>query len=340
MTDVLDEALQAISCTAPEFANGNSNHAPMVAETLIALNRHNAVMPWVEAYCRDLGQRPANAPSLDGDWRHALGKTQEWPAWVALFREELQELHWTEVVESWTVRLAPGLSGAAMHGLLRTAHAVRSLGEVESQPRLDELADALAYWAASYHAFGTVPSLPRHFNLDSALSQVPNLNVDTPGSIDDAFRQLDASTAFGPVINLLGTGPDPLTDLSQLTERFAALYLCNAPVPDRTFAMVHAITGPSSLRLLEPYVPKSTLELLLLYIWQAAGAIYGIWARDRSDPLIPKDPPEADALIDAALANGTAHAIKLVEASLREHKHNPTPVYLAVAADAVQRLMA
>ena len=338
MTDVLDEALQAIGRTAPEFANGNSNHAPMVAETLMALDRPDAVLSWVEAYCRELGERPAERPSIDGDWRQDLGKSEEWAAWVALFRQELQELHWTEVVEAWTVRLAPGLSGAAMHGLLRTAHAVRALGQVESQPRLDELADALAYWAASYHAFGSVPTGLQHFDLDAALSRVPDLDVDTSGNIDDALRQLDRSREFAPVINLLGTSSDPLQDLSRLTQRFAALYIRNATDPARTFAVVHAVTGPSALRLLSPHVSKSTLELLLLYAWQADGAIYGIWARDRDDPELGDDPADKQGLIDAAVSNGAAHAIKLVEVCLREHHRNPAPVYLAAAADAAERL--
>src|SRR5438132_626788 len=46
----LDEALDRLSGYGPALANGNFNHAPMVAEALCALGRPDAVMPWIERY--------------------------------------------------------------------------------------------------------------------------------------------------------------------------------------------------------------------------------------------------------------------------------------------------
>ena len=51
----LDEALDRLSDCGPELANGNFNHAPMVAEALCALGRPDAVMPWRDDRCRGLG---------------------------------------------------------------------------------------------------------------------------------------------------------------------------------------------------------------------------------------------------------------------------------------------
>lgn len=340
MTGVLDEALQAISQTAPDFANGNTNHAPMVAETLVALGHERRVLGWVDAYRRDLGtrDRPAERPKPEGDWREHIGKPHLWAEWVGLFRTELQEHAWTDVVEAWSARLAPGLSGEATHGLIRTGHAVRALGQAETPPRLNELADGLAYWAATYHAFPEPPPDARRYALDEALSLVPALSPDTSGNIDQTLRRLDGSREFAPVVNLLATGQDPLSDLSALTERFAAVYLTNAHNPARTFAVVHAVTGPATLRLLAPYISKSTQELLLLYAWQAAAAIYGIWGKDRTAPQLSDEDFSAEYLREASVANGSAHAIKFAEACLREHEQNPSPVYLAAAGDAAKRL--
>ncbi len=282
------------------------------------------------------GLRSARPSTSNGG--KALGQPRLWPEWVSLFRRELSELHWKDVLEAWTARLAPGLSGAATHGLIRTGHAVRALGQTETEPRLNELADALGYWAATYHAFSTTTADLMHFSLEDSLARVPDLDPDTSGNIDQALRQLDDSREFAPVINLLHTSPDPLADLSALTERFAAVYLSNAHDPARTFAVVHAITGPSALRLLAPHVSKSTQELLLLYAWQTAAAIYGVWGRDREAPEISDEPITPEALTEASVANGAAHAIKLVEACLREYEHNPAPVYLAAASDAAARL--
>ena len=338
MTDVLDEALQAIALTAPEFENANTNHAPMVAETLVSIGRGERVLPWVDAYRRDLGERPSEQPAIEGDWRESLGNPRRWPAWVALFRSQIAEQPWADVLDAWTSRLAPGLSGAAMHGLIRTAHAVRGLGEAETEPRLHELADALAYWAATYHAFGAAPPKLEHFSLDEALARVPDLNPPSGGNIDQTLDGLDGLPEFAPVINLLRSGPDPLADVSALTERFASVYLSNAREPSRTFAVVHAVTGPSAVRLLSSYVTKSTRELLLLYGWQTAAAIYGVWGKDRSVPEVSVELPSSEDVTEASVANGAAHAIKFVEACLREYEHNPAPVYLAAAADAAKRL--
>jgi hypothetical protein len=47
---VLDEALERLAPYDINLVNGNANHAPMVAETLCALGRPAAVLPWIEAY--------------------------------------------------------------------------------------------------------------------------------------------------------------------------------------------------------------------------------------------------------------------------------------------------
>ncbi|HVB17230.1 MAG TPA: hypothetical protein VNF04_11885, partial [Stellaceae bacterium] len=46
----LDEALDRLRPYGSELANGNFNHAPMVAEALCALGRPEAVLPWIERY--------------------------------------------------------------------------------------------------------------------------------------------------------------------------------------------------------------------------------------------------------------------------------------------------
>jgi hypothetical protein len=339
VTDILDDAFVALSVTAPNLTDGNTNHAPMVAETLVTIGRGDAVPTWVDAYRRQVGteDRPAARPPLT-DWRESLGKPRLWPEWVGLFRTELAEEGWQDVLDAWSARLAPGLSGEATHGLIRTAHAARALSQAETEPRLNELADALAYWAATYHDFGSVPGTLVHYKLDEALDHVPDLNPPPGSNIDTTLAGLDGSDQFVPVINLLRTGRDPLADLSALTERFAAVYLSNAHEPGRVFAVVHAVTGPSALRLLAPHVTKSTQSLLLLYAWQTAAAIYGVWGKDHSRPEVPRQAATLADLTEASVANGAAHAIKFVEACLREYEHNPAPVYLAAAQDATQRL--
>jgi hypothetical protein len=46
----LDDALDTLSGYGTQLKNGNSNHAPMVAEALCAMGRPDAVMPWIARY--------------------------------------------------------------------------------------------------------------------------------------------------------------------------------------------------------------------------------------------------------------------------------------------------
>jgi hypothetical protein len=55
----LDDALEILAGYDVELKNGNSNHAPMVAEALCAMGRPQAVMPWIAQYQERLLPRPA-----------------------------------------------------------------------------------------------------------------------------------------------------------------------------------------------------------------------------------------------------------------------------------------
>ena len=72
----LDEALDRLSGYGPALANGNFNHAPMVAEALCALGRPEAVMPWIERYQpRMLPRAAAGEPIHPDEWRGARRPT-------------------------------------------------------------------------------------------------------------------------------------------------------------------------------------------------------------------------------------------------------------------------
>lgn len=102
--------------------------------------------------------------------------------------------------------------------------------------------------------------------------------------------------------------------------------------------MIHAVTGPASLRLLAPHVSTSTLQRVLRYAWEAAAKINASW--NFGGALAGAEEREIDRedVIDQAVATGDEHAMKLVEACLREHALNPRPAYLAAAEDVVSRL--
>src|SRR5438477_7070724 len=98
----LDDALEFLSGYGPGLANGNFNHAPMVAEALCALRRPDWVMPWLEHYRERLLPCLAVGEPIDaGNWREALGRGGSFAAWRAFFTEELRAASWQELLALW-----------------------------------------------------------------------------------------------------------------------------------------------------------------------------------------------------------------------------------------------
>ena len=340
-SDVFDEALELLKGRGPEYGGGLANHGPMAAEALVALGRTDAVVPWVSAYRRRLDVLPAAwKPLTEADWRAALGDPRHAGDWARFFEAQLAEKPWPEVVDTWVARLAPGLVAAATHGTIRTGHAVRALAARDTPTRRQELAAGLGYWATH---FQTLPSaaggVTANLTAREALPRVPVVPPDQQGHgfITDRLRPLANLPAFASIIDLLDTSGDPSRVLSDITRAFAGVYLTNAGTA--TIAFVHTVTGPSSLRLMLPYLSPATAHSALRYAWQAAAGMYA--AHARPDGPAPADLPnvlDVEGLTAEAVDAGDEHAIKFTEACLREHKVAPAPEFLAAARDACPRL--
>ncbi len=340
--DALESALERLANTGPEFGGGLANHGPMAAEALVRLGRPEAVTSWVEEYRHRLQSHPESRKPIAPDaWSDALGDFDRVGDWVRLFERQLREGPWVAVLAVWAPRLAPGLVGAAFHGLIRTGHAVRALGRRDTPPRRQELAEGLAYWAARYRRLPEAAH-PRGSRLPSeALPDVALLPAEQRTRrrlITEGLAGLDAFPAFGGVIDLVDSSRDASAFLSNLTATFARVYLDQAVAGGSVITFIHTVTGPSAIRLLLPHLPADTHPALLRYGWQGTAGVYAALGQPSSGALPAEAPKGADALVDRAVASGDEHAIKFTEACLREHAVDPRPVYLEAAADAVRRL--
>ncbi|HSF32142.1 MAG TPA: questin oxidase family protein [Candidatus Tectomicrobia bacterium] len=342
MAATIDEALDILHRTGPDLVNGNSNHGPMVAEALCVLGRSDAVIPWLEGYKNRFQDRPqTRARIAPEDWQQALGEPGRSADWVEFFERQMADAPWQTVLQVWVPHLAAGLMAAATHGLIRTGHAVRSLSAGETPQRLHELAEGLGYWAASYQVLPGRPSggPGRHAPHEAVryVGRIHGPGFDPRGAIVQQVKGLDDHQEFVTAIDLVDTADDLSRYISDLTETFAGVYLAN---PTGLIAFVHAVTAPSALRLLLPYLTDADARLAARYAWQACAGIYA-WYSTRPPPapsgfMPPPETPEA--LIDRAVAAGGAHTIKFTEACLREYALNPQPVYLAAARDAADRV--
>jgi hypothetical protein len=329
----LDEALDRLSGYGPAVANGNFNHAPMVAEALCALGRPDSVMPWIERYRpRMVPRAAAGEPIRPGEWRDALGQRDRFAAWALFFAALLREVSWRDVLDLWAGRLAPGIAAAATHGAIRVGHAVRSLEAGETPQRLAELADALASWAATYLELKTAGAGDRALPPRDAIGRIPVVPPEQrrPGSITAALARLDDLPEFAPAIELADLDGDIGARLVQLTELFARVFLANARDFPTTIAFVHGVTSLAALGHIAPRVGEATT---LRYGWQTGCGLYACYGGDiafAEEIASPGEDP--DSLIERALANGDEHVIKFTEACLARHALAPSPAYPAAVA--------
>ncbi len=328
----LDDALDILSAYGPDRSDGLTSHAPMAVEALCAMDRPDAVMPWLAAYQHNLLPRPAALqPIAPQHWREALA--HRFGDWRALFGAELAESPWPEVVDRWLARLAPGICASATHGVIRTAHAARSLSECASTQRFRELADGLAYWAANYQELPANPHGGAPMRAADAITYVAVVPPDRrrfSGTITSSLEALSEFPEFAPVIGWLDVGGNPADLISDLTDTFTRVYLANAHDVLTAIVFIHGVTSIAALGNLIPLLRETTVRTALRFAWQASCALYAAFGTRPASNAAAEPPREdADTLIGLAVAHGDEHVIKFTEACLHAHVRRPSPAYLA-----------
>jgi Questin oxidase-like len=333
----LDDALDTIAPYGIELKNGNSNHAPMVAEALCAMGRPEEVPPWLERYRARMSLRPTTGDRITReDWRGALGRREHFADWAMLFTEELDAAPWRAVLDLWVGRLAPGFSAAATHGPIRVGHAARALGESETPARRRELAEALAGWAATYRELsapsgadkGLMP--PRR-----AIAEVPVVPPDKrrSGNIVAALAALDDFPRFAPTIGLIDTTGDIDSLVAGLADTFARVFLANVHNIPTAIAFIHGVTSVAALGNMGPHLEATTMRNAARYSWQAGCALYACYGDVQAIAEQTRAcEDDGNTLAERAIQNGDEHVIKFTEACLARNAIEPSPVYAAAVA--------
>jgi hypothetical protein len=332
--DLLDAGLARLHAGYPSTNVHRSNHVPMVIEALAVLGRADAIAPWLDENLErsEPDAKPGRRVEAER-WRESLARHELYPDWRELFLAELVDDDWRAVLRRWVPRFVPGLAGAATHGVIRTAHAVRSLEARDNAIRRTELATGLAYWAVNYEELPWDGSLAPERSVADALARIQTrLPREEPprGNIVTGLRALAGTPSFRAVAGLVDVR-DPSRTLGEMAPAFARFYLRN---PERRIAFTHSITAPSALRLLAQHLDEETVLAATRYAWQAAAGLHVVYG----DPRLPEPAGRAPAaratLVDACVANGGAHSVKLTEACLREEALTHDPILLAAALDA------
>ena len=337
--EVLDETYARLHGTGPEFVGWLSNHGPMAADALIRLGRRGEVERWVDEYAQRLEEPPrARWPISEQDWREPLGDPVRLGDWCALFVAQLHREPWTDVLARWWPRLLPGAVAASTHGLIRTGHAVRALREQETPQRLDELAHALGYWAARWQPLPGVRPPDGSADAVTALAALPVLGAS--GGARTRVARLGESAEWPLALGRLR----PVHEAAAVPRALDALVDAVTGYRHRAHGspvkLVHAATAPRAAALVLPALPDPLWRTTHEAAWAVSAATTSAY---RPLDAIPQGstaepaPPDADEVIDRAVASRDEHAIKFVEVA-RESNRRGNPHALPASARAAALL--
>lgn len=306
------------------YRGGMASHYPMAIHALEAMGATATEMDRFEShYLPKL--EPIDGAVVDiqpGDEAAHLGSPRAYPEWVVYFATAIAREGEGEVLRRWIDRLMPAIAAGAFHGAIRTAFAIES-----GAP--NEVAHALAYWAATYASLPDAPqpagSRSPHDVL-SALARDPDHAGKRP-----AGRSITENThaaARTPVFHDAAAS----LDAEQLALDPIARAVLQAYAASGDFTLLHGVTGTHAFRVLAPLASDSGAALVDL--WAALVAAYlgagapGVegWGLRGSDAL---DWPEIHL---RARQRDDEHDIKLAYSCWREWQHRGDDLYRRVAS--------
>lgn len=316
----LDEAYRRLHAAGPEFEDWLSNHGPMAVEALVRNGHGEVVHRWIDDYRHRLEDYPAAYETITVDnWRHALGdprRLSDWPVW---FRRELAEDDWTSVLARWWPTLLTGVAASATHGVIRVGHAVRTLREHgQNPPRLEELAQALGYWAARWQPVAGVAAPAGDLDATSALAQVPAVADQTAG-INHRLDQLADLTGWRraqAAIRPVRDADEAPAFLKDVVTAAVGRYLTHGH--GSGIMLVHAATAPNAVLRTLPSLPVEQWTPSAAAAWSASAAVQAAYTP--ASPAPAEALPSAvggvgarDDMVDRAVAHGDAHVIKFAD---------------------------
>ncbi|HUS28103.1 MAG TPA: hypothetical protein VMZ53_06325 [Kofleriaceae bacterium] len=327
-TNAFDTVLDRLHTTDMEFSGGLSNHGPMATEVLLHVGREDRICDWAGHYVPILNAAPAaGAPIAAADQVAQLGNYDRRADWLATFLAGAD-------LATVLPQLLPGMM--ALHGILRTGHALRAIAAASTPARQAELAHGLAYWAARFERVpgdpGSQPEPAR--DLVTALDQlaiVPESKQVDGGLIKDRLVPLASLPSFATDIARVDLDVWPIErSITELAAVAARLYIADAGRGD--LGLLHAFDVTSILRVFLPSLDAASQRAALGYAFQVVAALHATHSPRAGLPPGPYNAATtADAVAEIGADADDEHTIKFTEALLREHAIDPRPEFLAAA---------
>lgn len=333
------DAYERFHRTGPEWgADQLTNHGPMAAEVLVRRGRSDVVPGWIDRYIGRLDELPrATGEITDESWAEALGDGRRIGDWTAYFTRQFADRPWQQVLETWWQRLLPGIAAGATHGVIRTGHVVRTLlAGGESQPTLDELAHALAFWAARSRALPASGAPSGSLDPLAALDAVPRI-PSQQGNLAARLGQLTDESGWPASVARLRPAATPAevqTRLAGLVSAATLRYLSHGH--GQPVLLVHTATAPNAVLHALPALPTSLWEPSLTAAWSASAAIFAAYAPSEGaapapPAAIPDGPDAAAEVLDRAVDHGDEHVIKFTDTAAEVYSRTRQVDVLAAA---------
>lgn len=350
----LDEAYERLHETGPEFDGFLSNHGPMAAEAMVRRGHGDQVGPWLDVYMRRLEQFPQGVSPIGDGWREALGDPRRVADWTTLFRRQVGEQPWRQVLNLWWPRLLPGVAAAATHGVIRVGHAVRALlADGDDDSHLAELAHGLAYWAARWQAVPVGPAgaavaaaagRARAATPLQALAAVPRI-AEQSGGVGDRLTRLGDLPAWPPALAGLNVPAEPeqiRTLLAGLVDAATLRYLFYGH--GNGIMLVHSATAPSAVLRSLPALDTMLWAPSLAAAWAASSALTAVYAPAEPAPRDQLPAPAAGQSCDQAAADifaravghGDEHVIKFADTAIEVFARTGDPDAISAAIRAAE----
>jgi len=340
--EILDESLVRLHRFGPEWRGRLSNHAPMVVEAMVRHGHADDVESWVDAYVPQLVDPPRPSTRVENDaWLESLGDPQRLGDWTAFFDNEVKDAPWTDVLVRWWPRLLPGLAASATHSVIRLGHCVQTLrNDGPSQPRLDEFAQTLGYWAARWLPIAGDPPANGQLDLATALARLPAL-----GGPDEAFpdrlEALGADPRWPGVSGTPAFSVDPGAVDGELKSLVTAATLhYRTHGGGEPVMLVHAATAPNAVLRVLGSLPRELWVPSVRYAWVAASAVTMIYNPTHAphETITPHDLGDPAVVFDEAVEHGDEHVIKLADTAVDVYTWTADPRALDAVTAAARRI--
>ena len=273
------------------------------------------------------------APIEAAAWRDPLGDPVRTGDWITFFLEEAKQQPWQTLLAQWWPRLLPGIAAGATHGVIRVGHAVRALRALETEPRRQELAHALAYWAARWQPVPVVPGTGTQ-PADAVVAMIPRVPHQEFG-IRNRLAQLSSTTGWAGAVTSLARpreSSDVPSALDDLVDAVLAHYASHGH--GNPTMLVHAVTAPNAVANTLPSLPQSMWRQSFDTAWSAGAAVLAAYAPRDIRP--PPRTATADDVLEQALRHGGEHVIKLADTALRAHERSGDELALAAVLTAIE----